>query len=187
MTIEKKIVEALYKNNIIAKEEASLYIFGLKYLFGFLTNITTTVIVGAILGMIWECILFSVAYIPLRQYAGGYHAQDSRTCYILSTLLVVVALMVIQYANIRLTIANLALILSCLIIFIKAPVESKSKSLNAKEKKTFHKIACIIVVIEAFVSNILFLAMFKTAAHSILVAVLAAALSLLSFNHKQTS
>ena len=70
MTIEKKIVEVLYKNNIIAKEEASLYIFGLKYLFGFLTNVTTTVIVGAILGMIWECILFLVAYIPLRQYAG---------------------------------------------------------------------------------------------------------------------
>ena len=186
MTIENKIVKVLSKNNIIAKEESSLYIFGLKYLFGFLTNIATTIIVGIIMGMIWECILFSVAYIPLRQYAGGYHAQNSRICYILSTMLVIMSLIVIQYANLNLAIAHLASMLSCLIIFIKAPVESKSKPLNSKERKTFHKIACIIVVVETFASNILFLTMHKTAAQCILVAVLAAALSLLSFNYKQT-
>ena len=90
----KSSVERLIRNGIIKESERELYYFGVNGLCLFLVNIATSVIIGILFGMLWQSLLFSAAYIPLRSYAGGYHAKTPGMCYILSTILIACVLMV---------------------------------------------------------------------------------------------
>lgn len=151
-SFEAKIVNYLMENDIIMEEDLELYSYGLKQLFYLGINVITAIMIGMLLGMIWQSVLFSLAYIPLRQYAGGYHASNSVRCYILSLILIYVALLTVKHAAVDLTIVLCVIVISNIIIWIKAPVESKNKRLNDKEKKAFGKYARGIAVIESSVS-----------------------------------
>ena len=93
----KSSVERLIRNGIIKESERELYYFGVNGLCLFLVNIATSVIIGILFGMLWQSLLFSAAYIPLRSYAGGYHAKTPGMCYILSTILIACVLMVMVH------------------------------------------------------------------------------------------
>lgn len=49
-----------------------------------LINLISTIVIGVIAGNVFESIAFLVFYIPLRSYAGGYHASTPRRCYFIS-------------------------------------------------------------------------------------------------------
>lgn len=135
----KKIVNLLVSNEIISAEDKELYEYGLHQGFILLANIFTTILIGWILNMMIESIVFLVAYIPLRSYAGGYHAKTPFRCYILSIVMISVALLVA-----RSSIWNLISIISVTaissgIIFLLAPVEDKNKPLQQNERIEFKK------------------------------------------------
>jgi len=141
-------VESLLKNNLLKQTEIELYRFGINRLLLFCINITTTIIIGIICGMVWQSILFSVAYIPLRRYAGGYHAKTQQECYVLSTLLVFSVLKSIRWFLENNLIILLIVLSSSVIIFIKAPIESNNKPLNKKERNAFRKKTRVLLTIQ---------------------------------------
>ena len=49
-----------------------------------LLNLISTIVIGVIVGKVFESIAFLVFYIPLRSYVGGYHASTPRSCYFIS-------------------------------------------------------------------------------------------------------
>lgn len=49
-----------------------------------LLNLISTIVIGVIASNVFESIAFFVFYIPLRSYAGGYHASTPRRCYFIS-------------------------------------------------------------------------------------------------------
>lgn len=53
--------------------------------------------IGFTFGMVWQSVLFTAAYMTLRVYAGGYHAPTQLRCYILSFIMVVTALLLIDW------------------------------------------------------------------------------------------
>lgn len=145
--MEQQIVSFLIKEKIIKKDEEELYIYGLNKLKGSIINFLMTVLVGLILHMFWESILFFILYVPIRQYAGGYHAPNQRICFILSVMLILAALLAIKYIGMNsLCIVSIAAI-SGIIIFIKAPVESINKPLSIKERDVFRKRTRLILLI----------------------------------------
>jgi len=89
-----------------------------------------------------------VAYIPLRIYAGGYHARTHLKCYICSVVLIVSALLAIEFIPWTNFIAITISAISGLIIYILSPVEDKNKPLDAVEVKVYGKKASIILVFE---------------------------------------
>ncbi|MEG0830358.1 MAG: accessory gene regulator B family protein [Anaerovoracaceae bacterium] len=150
-------VNALIQKKIIEKSEEELYFFGINQLYVFLLNIATTVVLGAICGMIWQSILFSVAYIPLRRYAGGYHAKTQGMCYCMSILLIVCVLMIIHFVSFEKIGLIIMLVLSFIIIFARAPVESENKALSTAENKIYRLKSRVILTIEVSCALLLFL------------------------------
>lgn len=135
----KKITNLLVQSEIISAEEKELYEYGLHQGFILLANIFTTILLGWILNMTIESIIFLVAYIPLRSYAGGYHAKTPFRCYILSIVMISATLLVV-----RKPIWNLFSVISVsattsTIIFLLAPVEDKNKPLQENERREFKK------------------------------------------------
>lgn len=141
-------VEALIKTGAIEESELELYRFGMNQLVVFLLNAVTTVAIGTVFGMLWQSLLFSAAYIPLRRYAGGYHAANPRRCYALSILLIVCVLIIIRCVPLKMPNLVVLMAISAIIIFLKAPIESVNKPLSKVEISLYRKKSRAILLIE---------------------------------------
>lgn len=142
------VTDELVSNKIIDPEDSELYTYGLQQGALMLLNIFTILIVGKIFGMLWESVVFMVTYIPLRTYAGGYHARTQLKCYISSVVLIVAVLLGIRFIPWTNLIIIMISIISGLIICILSPVEDINKPLDATEKKVYRKKARIILAFE---------------------------------------
>jgi accessory gene regulator B len=154
--ISNRITDKLIENRTIVNEDRELYVYGLQQGFIMLINIMTTIIIGVIFGMFWQSIVFLIAYIPIRSYAGGYHARTQLRCYFISTIIIIMALLgmrMVMWTNFY---CLLTAFLSSIIIIILAPVEDTNKPLSQKEKQVYRKKTIIILGV-LFNSIILFL------------------------------
>jgi len=95
--IIQRVTDELVSNKIIDSEDSELYTYGLRQGALILLNILTILTVGKMFGMLWESLIFMVTYIPLRTYAGGYHARTQLKCYISSVVLIVAVLLGIRF------------------------------------------------------------------------------------------
>ncbi|MCQ4638514.1 accessory gene regulator B family protein [Anaerovorax odorimutans] len=146
------LVNSLIESGSIEKEEKELYVFGVNQALLFLVNIVTTLGIGILFDMLWQSLLFTVAYIPLRRYAGGYHAKTPQICYCFSILLTICVLLSIKYIlweNIQIAVV---LFISFMVIMKKAPVASENKPLELYEKKLYKIRARLILLVEIVVA-----------------------------------
>jgi len=144
----KKIAQLLKQNKAIDDEYYELCQYGLQQGMSIFLNLLTTILIGIITGMIWQSIIFTILYIPLRSNAGGYHAQTATRCYIYSILLMIAILLAMKYLFIPEFICIIALLISCAIIIILAPVEDLNKPLDDVEQVTYRKRTYIITATE---------------------------------------
>lgn len=79
---------------LIPSADVSLYIWALDYLFFNLLTWGTLLFLGFVFNCVPRCLLFLILYLPLRIYAGGFHAKTKIGCYLISafTFLFVVLL-----------------------------------------------------------------------------------------------
>lgn len=134
-----KMATAFANNNIIAPEEKELYAYGLQEGFLMIWNMLTTVMLGMMFHLVWESIIYMVAYIPVRVYAGGYHAKTQLRCYFFSIGMTVLSLAVIKWITWSYIICFIMSALSGGIIFMLSPVEDANKPLDEIEIKVYRK------------------------------------------------
>lgn len=173
------LAKKLFTGKHVTKEEREVYQYGLRQLFDFVINVLTVIVIGGLFGMVWQGILLSMAYIPLRRMAGGYHASNPQICYLMSTVLLAVSLILIRDIDISLEILIGLIVMSLMLFILKAPVESRNKPLSDKEKATYRKWTFFIAVFEYAAAMILFLIEWRAACNCIAVAFCTAAMLLL--------
>lgn len=146
MAFADRIAGALVNCGATA-ENKELYAFGLRQGGFMLLNAAATLAIGLALEMVWQSILFSLAYIPLRTFAGGYHAKTPLRCFILSNIMVVTALLGIRLVQWNSFICAIIGMCAGLIVFLLAPVEDRNKPLDQKEQSVYKKRARIILCV----------------------------------------
>lgn len=157
-TISGAIAKSFADQGIINGDETDIYQFGLRQLFFFVVNMITAITIGIVVGMLQECLVFSLAYMLLRRYTGGYHAKTSIRCYFLSILMVVVVLFSIKAAILYEwnDFCIIATMFSGVVIYLKAPIESENKPLDDAEYRKYRKCSLIIMIIEEVIVLTLF-------------------------------
>ena len=143
-----EFVENLVNNNIIDNDEKEIYKYGLEQGILMTINVITIIIVGTCFGMAIESIVFMLTYIPLRTYAGGYHAKNQMICYFFSIGMIIVALVGIKMINLFSIVGVVLIVISYIVIYIFSPVEDHNKLLSKKEKVTYKKKTRKILIIE---------------------------------------
>ena len=106
-------------------------------------------IIGMVFGMLLESILFMVAYIPLRSYAGGYHAKTAVRCYFFSIVMISAVLWVMRYVMYSGLICGCLTAISGSVIWFLVPVEDRNKPLDDVEKVVYRKRARGMVLAES--------------------------------------
>ena len=97
-----------------------------------------------ICGMLWQSLVFTAAYIPLRSFAGGYHAKTPNRCYVFSIFMIIAVLLVMRYVPITDHICGITLLTSYSILVLLAPVADKNKPLDSMEQQVYRKRALLI-------------------------------------------
>lgn len=146
--VSEKITENIVKSGTVVSDEKELYLFGVQQGLTILLNIGTTVAVSLLLGVFWQIILFTVAYMALRSFAGGYHASTPQRCYVLSTLITIIVSLLIKYVFLHIFICIGLLIFAGTIIIVFSPIGNENKSLDDLEKTVYKRKAVIICIIE---------------------------------------
>lgn len=148
----EKITSRLLKNKVILKEDKEIYVYGFKSGFTLLLNLLTAFIVGFVFGMILQSIVFMISYIPLRSYAGGFHASTPWRCYGISLFIIAAVLSWLKFVPFLSIGCIVPIIIGSILCFVLAPVEDKNKPLDEKEQRVFKKRAYLILIIEICIS-----------------------------------
>jgi accessory gene regulator B len=139
----------LIKNKIVDIEEREIYLYGLEV---FLLNASLMVIITAmslVFGAVMHLLAFVVVFLPLRIFGGGYHANSSEKCIVLSTTvyalsLVFVSVLPIIYTSI---IAVTVYAISIIVIFVLAPQESKNHKLDAQQYRRNRVVVRLLLIV----------------------------------------
>lgn len=147
--IVDKIVNNLLENNAISQEEISIYKYGYTLLCEVILNIIIAIIIGSLSGKLFSLTLFLIIYIPLRSFCGGWHADKIWKCTIYSNLILVMMVLIDgRYSSNFKTIMEVLFFAVCLfMIFLLAPIDTKTKPISQKERIVYKKKIGIIMVI----------------------------------------
>lgn len=144
-----KITDKLENKGIIQSNGREVYEYGLRQIFSSLLNIITMILIGVLMGMFKETVVFTVAYIPLRSCAGGYHASSPQRCWAISALMLFLNLNAIKYIpELFYYYFAILTLIACILIILLSPVEDINKQLDDKEQKIYHFRTLILVIIE---------------------------------------
>lgn len=155
--VSERITNNLEQNKVIKPEERELYLYGFEQGLTLLLNALTTLVVGLIFGKLLYAILFMAFYIPLRSYAGGYHARTPFRCYLISIAIIIALCMLLKYLVLNNIVYCILSLVSALTIIIFSPVEDANKPLDEKEVIVYRRRTLIILSIEIIIALIMFL------------------------------
>ncbi len=149
--IAERITENMEDNHIIKHDDRELYVYGFNQGLNILLNLITTLVVGLLFRNILELAIFIAAYIPLRSFAGGYHAKTPLRCYIYSIIMLILVSVGMRYLLFVDMVYYVILAISALIIFVLSPVEDKNKPLDKIELKVYRKRTLLILLAELII------------------------------------
>ena len=115
-------------------------------------------LVGLILGIFWQGIIFWLTFCAIRRYAGGYHADTEQRCMIISASVIIIVFLIIRCWTVEIWITILLQVICYGIIMILSPVSNKNRILDETEQKRFRKNTHLIATIVMIFSLLLCLA-----------------------------
>jgi accessory gene regulator B len=145
--LSESLTNRLIETGIINTDELEIYRFGLETLMMKLCHLASYLLLGIFFDKLLELLLFIAAFIPLREYAGGYHAKTPLRCYLVSCLTVISLLFLLHATPSQ--VMNYSIILAFLastILFFVVPVESANKPLDESEKTYYRSKAGFLII-----------------------------------------
>ncbi len=152
--LSERVTGWLLENEAFPREDKEIYQYGIQQGMIALLNLGTTMVIGMVFGKLLESILFMVAYIPLRSYAGGYHAKTAVRCYFFSIVMISAVLWVMRYVTYIGLICGCLTAISGSAIWFLVPVENRNKPLDDVEKVVYRKRARGILLVEIVITVI---------------------------------
>lgn len=153
----ENVVFLLIKNKIVDIEERDIYVYGLEVLLLNMSNILSAFLISLFTETLWHFCMFLIVFVPLRVFAGGYHARSSESCFIITLAIYagtvfIVKLFPLIYTN---TVAVILLFVLLIPIVKLAPLEHRNNPLS----RTEHRRNKLISVSIAAVDSVIFIMM----------------------------
>lgn len=147
----------MVERGIIGEEDKEIYQFGIKNGFIILLNILTAFFIGLFTTKIVLVAVFTLSFMTLRSFTGGYHSESRIFCYISSSLVLFIPIYTTAvFEAMSIFVMLIALIAAAFIIVILSPMNSRHRELDQAEKKHFGFRAKGILLIQLVAFGILY-------------------------------
>lgn len=152
--IAGNIAALLTANGIIQEDDTDKCRYGLEIFISSLLELTSILFISIFMNNFLETLLFFAAFIPLRVYAGGYHADTQIKCYMVSLGVygLFTMLMRIMPTSWYTIIIYISIAMSLIIVLMLAPVRHTNKTLTPQETKIYREISVVICTVEAIIA-----------------------------------
>lgn len=178
--LAENITFLLIKHKILNIKNREVYTYAIEVI------LLNSILLAALLGIsiAGKCFIFFVGYllffVPIRKFAGGYHAKQSETCFMISIAVYVVAMFIYKkvpnlYQN---EIAIILFVLAVVILMIWSPLKNPNHPLADYQYKRNRRIVYGIIIID-FALLIIFSILNYTIASSEVIFVLSTAIFLI--------
>ncbi len=154
-----KIGNNLVHSGVIKEEDTEIYIYGINQILTSVLNVSSALIIGLIFGVFPEIAVFMAAYIPLRSFAGGYHAKTPLSCYVFSVIMLIVVSIGLKYLHLADWVYYAVLVAATLVVLVLSPVEDRNKPLDEIEHKVYKRRTILIAAVELTLALLLKLLM----------------------------
>lgn len=146
------VTNRLVERSVINEDYKEIYRYGLESLFSAAVEIISIFILAIFFGNFFETLLFFFTFVPLRLYAGGYHAGTHFKCYILSIMMYMIFSLIICFTPVHL-ISHFSImfsILSLIIVFLFSPIVHNNRHADKEHIKKCRKISLFIIILGSF-------------------------------------
>ncbi len=175
-----KLIDAtmdfLYHNEEnMDEEQAEIVRYGLELFFLKVSFFLATMVIGILMGSFWESLIFTALLSGIRTMAGGFHANTRMQCFVMSMLTFTCVLMILKLAavyNVILIPLTVLAVISSIIIWKFAPIDTENKPLEDDETVVFRKKARVMLLIEMCLAVATYLIGFVSVACSALLALI---------------
>lgn len=177
----EQLADVLMENESNSKIDKEIIVYGLSSAIEHGASIITTITLGVLFGLTLESVVFLIALSFIRTYAGGYHCKKAINCYLMSSGVVALVLLIVKYVPREYTFAlGMGVLLLAVPFLLKfAPAETPNKPLDEDERKHYRKKMIIHLGIECIAILVLFLLELHSIAFLVCIAV--AVTSMLAF------
>ena len=150
--LAKTISIKIKENSNLDQDQISIIEYGLNAFFHMSISIISVGIIGLIFGVMYEALIISFCEAILRKYSGGVHASRPFNCIFMGILVSVLPAYIVSrfYYNISfiMIFGVICYVISYIIIYKLAPVDSPNKPIKKIEKiKKLKKGSIIILTI----------------------------------------
>lgn len=148
-----KIVDKLEQMQMIQSKDTEMCKYGLGIFMSSMIEIISILLISAFVGNFVETLLLFLMFVPLRIYAGGYHANTRLSCYFVSLGMYVffTATLVLLPISAYVITNIICSLFSCFAVYLMAPVIHYNKTINLVEKENYRKISIKICLVETII------------------------------------
>lgn len=155
--IVQKIVDGQIKDGSIDESEKDVYLYGYRMLIELSVNIIASILIAVLFQAYAIVLIFTVAFLLIRGYVGGYHAKTSLGCFCFSVATLLTSIIAVEGVSV-LTYGYFFFLLEVIMlpcIFIGTPIPNVNKPITENERVHFNKKVKQIYVIELLVEIVL--------------------------------
>ncbi len=152
------LVKQWTATGIICRSNAEIYRYGLELLISTFINLVIMLGISTAFGHPFIVIPYLLAFIPLRLFAGGYHARNHLFCILLNTAAYFVSclLAVCLEKTAAVFVTLLGNFTSFALIILFAPIPAKNRPLSVAEKSRNRTISLLLASTYSSVCIILY-------------------------------
>ena len=148
--LAEDIAFLLIKNKVLDIEQRDVYVYGIEVILLNSIIIPVFLILSLLFNTMINFWAYLIFFLPLRTFSGGYHADTSERCLILSAIMYVLSIAVTRafpllYQNLYWKIAG---IISLLVIVIMAPLISENNPLTTTQRTRNRIVVYILLVFD---------------------------------------
>lgn len=168
----KWLSRRMVERGIIKEEEQEIYQFGIRNGFIILLNVVTAFLIGLLTAKLLVVAVFTLSFMVLRSYTGGYHSDSRIFCYIGSNLVLFIPVYTEElFIRTPKFVLFFFLVLALGIILMLSPMHSKNRKLDEKEQKHFGIRARLITVVQLIILGVLWYAGMTSYAYAVYVSI----------------
>ena len=148
--LAEDIAFLLITRKIVKIEERDIYVYGLEVLLLNGSLLLLYLLISWLSGTMINFLAYMMFFFPLRIFSGGYHASTSEKCFVASTIMYIISVVIVKllpdlYQDCYWT---FTLIISVIIILIFAPLVNVNNPLNEFQRKRNRIIVLFLILLD---------------------------------------
>lgn len=154
----KKLSKIWINSGIISISDFEIYCYGLELLLSTVINLLVIIFISVLLDEPYFFIPYLISFIPLRIFAGGFHASSHFFCILFSGISYACSLLIASHISCVAaeTVCVTESIISLILLWLYSPVPANNKPLSEQEAKRSREISLFISVALFILSTIFY-------------------------------